>query len=567
METMPRRLSTVAYFSMEIALESQIPTYSGGLGVLAGDFLKAAADFGVPMVGVTLLYRKGYFRQHLDIEGNQTESPVEWDPEDYLEPLTPRVPVKIEGREVWIRAWRYIITGYSGHTVPVYFLDAHTPGTAPGDEYLTDYLYAGDERYRLCQEAILGIGGVDILEALGYKIQLYHMNEGHSSLLTLGLLDDRTELRSPHFITRSDMEAVRQQCIFTTHTPVPAAVDQFPLDLVKKVLDERFVSYLVSSESLHEGTLNMVYLALFFSRYINGVAMRHGEISRGMYPNYPINSITNGVHAVTWTALPFHRLFDRFIPEWRHDNPYLRYAVSIPLGEVKKAHAEAKLNMLNEIEKRTGRKLDPAVMTLGFARRATAYKRPELLFSDLERLKKIASQVGKLQIIYSGKAHPKDESGKEDIRHIFGYARKLREVIPVLYLEDYDMDLGRYMVSGCDLWLNTPLKPLEASGTSGMKAALNAVPQFSVLDGWWVEGHWEGVTGWSIGNSTSIESSPEKETDSMYDKLENIIVPMFYRDPDAYAAVMRGAVSLNGSYFNTQRMLEQYVVNAYLAGG
>jgi glycogen phosphorylase len=563
----PRHIPNIAYFSMEIALESRIPTYSGGLGILAGDFIKSAADMGIPMVGVTLLYRKGYFRQHLDPLGNQTETPVEWDPEEFMEPLTPRVSVKIEGREVWIRAWRYIVTGYAGHTVPVYFLDSDLPVNAPADRALTDYLYGGDERYRLCQETVLGMGGVDMLQALGHDIQLYHLNEGHPALLTLALLDDRTELRSPHFITKTDIEAVRQQCVFTTHTPVPAAVDQFPLDMVKKVLDERFISYLVSSDSLHEGNLNMVYLALFFSRYINGVAMRHGEISRGLYPNYPINSITNGVHAVTWTSLPFHRLYDRYIPEWRHDNLYLRYAISIPPQEIWKAHQEAKKNLLNEIEKRTGRKLDPGIMTLGFARRATAYKRPELLFSDTGRLKHIAANTGKMQIIFGGKAHPRDTSGKEDIRHIFQYASVLKDSIPVIYLEEYDMDLSRYMISGSDLWLNTPLKPLEASGTSGMKAALNAVPQFSVLDGWWVEGHVEGVTGWSIGDNYQVESDPEKEVNSMYDKLEKTIVPMFYHDTDAYIKVMLGAISLNGSYFNTQRMLSQYVVNAYMAGG
>lgn len=567
METTTQRSPAVAYFSMEIALKSEIPTYSGGLGVLAGDFLKSAADSGMPTVGVTLLYRKGYFRQHLDADGNQTETPVDWDPEEFLEPLTPRVSVKIEGRDVLVRAWRYIITGYSGFTVPVYFLDTDVPGNSEWDRTLTDTLYGGDDHYRLCQEAVLGMGGVDMLQALGRDVRLYHMNEGHSSLLTLALLDDLTELRSPHFVTKADVEAVRQRCIFTTHTPVPAAVDQFPLEMVRKVLDERFVSYLLTCDALHENNLNMVYLALLFSRYINGVALRHGEISRGMYPNYPINSITNGIHAGTWASLPFQRLYDSYIPEWRHDNLYLRYSISIPPGEIRKAHLEAKNNLLVEIKKRTGQVLDPAVMTLGFARRATEYKRPELLFADINRLKKIAAQAGKMQFVYSGKAHPKDEGGKADIKHIFEFARELKGSIPVVYIEEYDIDLARYLISGCDLWLNTPQKPLEASGTSGMKAAVNAMPQFSVLDGWWVEGHIEGVTGWAIGNTDEVESNPDKEIASMYDKLEKVIVPMFYKDPDAYTEIMRSAIALNGSYFNTQRMLHQYVVNAYLAGG
>ena len=563
MEITSGHTPVVAYFSMEIALESAMPTYAGGLGILAGDFLKAAAELDVPMVGMTLLYRKGYFTQHLDAEGNQTETPVNWDPEEYLEPLTPRVSVRISDRDVWIRAWRYNLNSSSGQAVPVYFLDTDVPGNSDFEQTLTDTLYGGDDYYRLCQEIVLGMGGVDMLQALGYNVRVYHMNEGHSSLLTLALLDDLTELRSPPTLTHVDIETVRERCVFTTHTPVPAAVDQFPMSLVEKVLPPACVSHLTASQALHEGALNVVYLALLFSRYINGVAMRHGEISRGMYPNYPINSITNGVHSVTWASLPFHHLFDRYIPEWRRDNLYLRYSISIPPSEIMAAHNEAKGDMLAEIAKRTGKKLDADVMTLGFARRATAYKRPDLLFADVERLKRIVAKSGKVQVVFSGKAHPKDEGGKADIRAIFKIARELEGVIPVLYLADYDVALGKLLVSGCDLWLNTPLKPLEASGTSGMKAALNGVPQFSVLDGWWVEGHVEGVTGWSIGETDAVESDPEKEVASMYDKLENIILPMFYRNKTAYAGIMSKAIALNASYFNTQRMLRQYLVNAY----
>jgi len=309
----------------------------------------------------------------------------------------------------------------------------------------------------------------------------------------------------------------------------------------------------------------MVYLALFFSRYINGVAMRHGEISRSMFPDYPINSITNGVHAVTWMSLPFQRLYDTHIPEWRHDNLYLRYAISIPLDEIEKAHAQAKADLLGEVEKRSGKKMDPQVFTIGFARRATTYKRPDLLFSDVERLKRIATSVGKMQIIYGGKAHPRDEGGKAEIRRIFEVAASIKDIIPVVYLEEYDMALGKYMCSGSDLWLNTPQKPMEASGTSGMKAALNGVPQFSVLDGWWIEGHVEGVTGWSIGDEWQTESDPARETASLYDKLERVIIPMYYRQPETFTQVRRLAISLNASYYNTQRMLQQYVVNAYFA--
>jgi len=291
--------------------------------------------------------------------------------------------------------------------------------------------------------------------------------------------------------------------------------------------------------------------------------MRHGQISRDMFPNYPINSITNGVHAVTWTAAPFQRLYDRHIPEWRKDHIYLRYAISIPLDEIRQSHAEAKRELLAEVERRSGTHLDPTVLTLGFARRASTYKRADLLLSDIERLKRIARQVGPLQIVFGGKAHPRDEGGKAVIRRIFEAIAVVKDSIPIVYLEDYDMALGYYLCSGVDLWVNTPQKPQEASGTSGMKAALNGVPSLSVLDGWWIEGHLEGVTGWSIGDSWQVASNPTVEAASLYEKLEELILPTFYEKPDAFAETMRSAIAINGSFFNAQRMVSQYVKNAY----
>jgi starch phosphorylase len=309
----------------------------------------------------------------------------------------------------------------------------------------------------------------------------------------------------------------------------------------------------------------MTFMALFLSRYVNGVSLRHEEVSHDMFPNYPISSVTNGVHALTWTSEPFQSLYDRHIPQWRHDNLYLRYAISIPLDEIQQAHAEAKQQLLAETKGRTGIQLNPGIMTIGFARRATAYKRADLLFSDLDRLRRIVRQVGPLQVIYAGKAHPRDEGGKALIRHIFEAAAALKDTVPVIYLEEYDMTLARYICAGVDLWLNTPQKPHEASGTSGMKAALNGVPCLSTLDGWWVEGHVEGVTGWSIGHSWEPETNPAGEIASLYDKLEYLIVPMFYRQPAVLSQIMRHAIALNGSYYNAQRMLFQYVENAYLA--
>jgi starch phosphorylase len=549
---------------MEIGLESAMPTYSGGLGVLAGDTLRAAADLGLPMVGVTLLHRRGYFRQHLDARGNQSEAAATWEPAQLLELQTPCVTVTLEGRPVRVCAWRYLVHGVSGRVVPVYFLDTALAENLPWDQTLTDYLYGGDPRYRLCQEVILGMGGVAMLRALGHTdLQTYHMNEGHSAFLTLGLLTEQSGGAEVRAIGAAAREAVRQRCVFTTHTPVPAGHDQFPADLVRRVLGAE-MSAALAAECCLNGTLNMTYLALYFARYVNGVAMRHGEISRDMFPNYPINSITNGVHATTWAAPPFQRLYDRHIPEWRRDNLYLRYAISIPVGEVQQAHTECRRELLDEVERRQGVRLDRAALTIGFARRATPYKRPDLLFTNLERLRRIVEQVGPIQVLYAGKAHPRDEGGKTMIRHIFEAAATLGERLRVVYLSEYDMALAKLLCAGVDLWLNTPRKPQEASGTSGMKAALNGVPSLSILDGWWIEGHCEGVTGWAIGDDGPRDDAVEEAT-SLYDKLEYVILPMFFRRPLAYAAVMRGVIALNASFFNAQRMLGQYVRNAYLS--
>jgi starch phosphorylase len=441
----PARQPQVAYFSMEIGLDPSMPTYSGGLGVLAGDTLRTAADLGVPMVGVSLLHRNGYLRQRLDAKGNQTEEPDPWHPKEFMEPIPVRVMIIIEGREVHIRAWCYIVLGVTGNTVPVYFLDTNLPENSPWDQKITDHLYGGDDRYRICQEAVLGLGGVSLLKALGYNnIQTYHMNEGHSALLTLALLNERAEKHSLPLVELADREAVRQRCVFTTHTPVPAGHDKFSQDLVEQVLGGEYSQALEAAGCYLEETLNMTYLALNFSRYINGVSLRHEEVSRDMFPQYPINSITNGVHAVAWTALPFRRLYDRHFSEWRRDNAYLRYAVSIPLDEIQHAHRQAKEELLREVEQRTGVSLDSSVMTLGFARRATPYKRADLLFSDLERLKRIAREVGPVQVIYAGKAHPKDAGGKAPIRRAFQAAAALGDKIRVVYLEDYNISLAKY---------------------------------------------------------------------------------------------------------------------------
>jgi glycogen phosphorylase len=561
---MLKTADTIAYFSMEIGLDAAIPTYSGGLGVLAGDTLRAAADIRLPMVAVTLLHRQGYFRQHLDASGNQSESPVVWVPEEVLEPLSSRVTVTIEGRSVQVGAWRFVVRGVFGHTVPVYFLDTDIEGNFPWDRTLTDHLYGGDSRYRLCQEVVLGLGGVMMLRALGYhRLQPYHMNEGHAALLTLALLEQQKADGGWFTVTDDDVEAVRQHCVFTTHTPVPAGHDRFPLDLVQQVLGKEWIAFLKQANCCLNGVLDMTYLALYFSRYVNGVAMRHRDVSQGMFPDYPIDAITNGVHAVTWTCMPFRNLYDHHIPGWRHDNFYLRYAVKIPLSNIQYAHAQAKRSLLDLVQHRTGVSLDEEVLTLGFARRATAYKRADLLFSDLDRLRSMTRQVGPLQVIYGGKAHPQDVAGKALIRRIFAAAAEVGPSVRVVYLQNYDMALARDICAGVDLWLNTPQRPQEASGTSGMKAALNGVPSLSVLDGWWLEGHQEGVTGWAIGDGQGPGEDPSGEVASLYDKLERVVLPLFYKQSTEFAKVMRSAIAMNGSFFNAQRMISQYLSNAY----
>ena len=567
MSDKPEYQSTkVAYFSMEIGLDPAMPTYSGGLGILAGDTIRSAADLSIPMVAVTLLHRKGYFYQRLDASGWQREEPTEWAVDDFLQEMPERTAVSIEGRTVQIRAWKYEATGIDGYKVLVYFLDTDLQENFEWDRTLTHFLYGGDQRYRLCQEIILGIGGLRMLRALGYEnIERFHMNEGHASLLTLELLDEEVKKAGRKSISHEDIEAVRKKCIFTTHTPVPAGHDQFPLDLVSRVLGRREV-YDMKDVFCCDGLLNMTYLALNLSHYINGVAKKHGEITRLMFAGYLIDAITNGVHVATWVSASFQELYDRHIPGWREDNFSLRSALSIPKQEVWKAHIEAKKRLIQYVNRETNVGMDVNFLTTGFARRATAYKRGDLAFRDIERLKSISSKAGTLQLIYAGKAHPQDQSGKELIRRIFQAKEALKKEIKIAYLENYDIELGKMMTSGVDLWLNTPQPPLEASGTSGMKAALNGVPSFSILDGWWIEGHIEGITGWSIGENrrgAGEDHDPSKDAISLYSKLEQVIIPLYYNDRDRFIDVMRHSIALNGSFFNTQRMLQQYVLKAY----
>lgn len=551
----------VAYFTMEIALRSDIPTYSGGLGVLAGDTVRSAADLELPLVTVSLASRAGYFRQRIDTAGRQHEAPDPWDPAAAARPLQARVAVPIEGREVWVGGWLYVLESHMGGRQPVILLDTDLAENDPADRELTHYLYGGDQTYRLKQEIVLGIGGARMLHALGFRVRQYHMNEGHAALLCLELLSryaypsgDVRSGESPYDIPR-----VRELCNFTTHTPVEAGHDKFPYDLVQRVLGD-FVDQPTLKRLAGEDQLNMTRLALNTSEYVNGVAKRHAETSRQLFPGYKVRSVTNGVHPFTWTHPAFARLYDAHLPGWCHEPELLvRADCCIADEAIWDAHMEAKQALVEQVRRLTGTGLDPGLCTLGFARRMTAYKRPELLFTDIARLRAIAGRQP-FQVMLAGKAHPRDQDGKRAIEALHAHIRDLAGAVPVVFLPDYDMALAAAMVAGVDVWLNTPLPPWEASGTSGMKATFNGVPNLSVPDGWWSEGRIEGITGWGIGDG----GPGADDAGSLYDKLERVVLPLYYENRPGWIAVMKGAIAKNASFFNSHRMMRRYTSDAYM---
>ncbi|MGC2459159.1 MAG: alpha-glucan family phosphorylase [Gallionellaceae bacterium] len=549
----------IAYFSMEIALRNGIPTYAGGLGVLAGDTLRSATDLELPMVAVSLVSRAGYFRQEIDAQGRQKEHAATWDPANLAQPLDAKIAVPIEGRTVWIGAWVYVLEGHMGGCQPVLLLDTDLNENHSDDREITHYLYGGDNVYRLKQEIVLGIGGIRLLQALGFTIRHYHMNEGHSALLGLELMRRYTypaeDLRpgESHF----DLPRVRDLCSFTTHTPIEAGHDRFPYELVQRVLDNDFDIEIIKRLA-GEDSLNMTRLALNLSEYVNGVAKKHAEVSNAMFPGYKVHAITNGVHPFTWAAESFRQLYDHYLPGWCHEPQLLvRADCCIPDAAIWEAHVQEKQQLIEKVQTLTGVSLKPNIPIFGFARRMTAYKRPDLLFSDLERLQGIARNHP-FQIVLAGKAHPHDEDGKQIIEQLHAHARALSGTIPVVYLQGYDMSLAQMLTAGVDVWLNTPLPPLEASGTSGMKAAFNGVPNLSVLDGWWIEGCIEGVTGWAIGGMADGNARV------LYDKLEQVVLPLYFsEDRSGWIRVMKGAINKNASYFNSHRMMRRYATEAY----
>lgn len=551
----------IAYFSMEIALRNEIPTYSGGLGVLAGDTVRTAADLDLPMVGVTLISRAGYFQQQLQA-GRQIEQADPWEPSRWASRLEAKIVVPVEGRLVWIGGWLYVLDGHMGGRVPVILLDTDLDENSLDDRQLTHYLYGGDEAYRLKQEIILGIGGVRMLQALGVSVRQFHMNEGHAALLALELL--RRHAHAPEQVLPGDslydLPGVRNLCNFTTHTPVDAGQDKFGYELVQRVLGD-FVDLPTLKRVAGDDCLNMTRLALNLSEYVNGVARRHAETSRRLFPGYRVHAITNGVHPYTWAGPAFVRLYNHALPGWCHEPELLvRAECCISDEAIWAAHDEGKLHLIDRVKTLTGVQLDPAVATIGFARRMTAYKRPDLLFSDLARLRAIATTTP-LQIVLAGKAHPHDEEGKRLIALLHAHMQALAPAIRLAYLPNYDMETALAMVSGVDLWLNTPLPPLEASGTSGMKAAFNGVPSLSVLDGWWVEGCIEGVTGWAVGRA---DAGSDGHAEALYDKLAGTVLPLYYGNRAGWIAVMKGTISHNASFFNSHRMMRRYVAEAYI---
>jgi starch phosphorylase len=555
----------IAYFSMEIGLKNEIKTYSGGLGVLAGDTIKSAADLRLPMVAVSLLTKRGFFKQELDPFGRQKELPDEWNPANFMVRLADRITVGIESRDVQIAPWLYVVESATGGKLPVIFLDTDLPDNAPEDREITLCLYGGDATYRLKQEIVLGIGGTRVLEQLGFEIKKYHMNEGHSSLLTLELLKRFKKNIEDVWDERLvwDVDKVRGLCVFTTHTPVEAGHDKFPYELAEKTLtDSDVIPMRVIKEFSGHSSLNMTILGINLSNYINGVAKKHGEVSKGMFPGYEIHAITNGVHSFTWTCDSFKRLYDKYLPGWANEPEIFVRVGRIPDEELWGAHMEAKKGLIDFVNRETQAGMNYDTMTIGFARRATAYKRADLLLSDPERLARIGE--GRIQIIYAGKAHPKDETGKDLIQRIVEIGERLKDRVKIVFIQNYNMDTALKIISGVDVWLNTPMRPHEASGTSGMKATHNGVPNFSVLDGWWIEGHIENYTGWAIGPSPDVPADPARDADDLYYKLESTIIPTFYSDKKIWIRIMENAIGKNAYYFNTHRMMRLYVTEAYI---
>jgi len=546
---MKQQNTRIAYFSSEIGISSSLPTYSGGLGVLAGDHIKASTDADLSMVGISLLYKEGYFKQKLDKEGKQIESYPRFDLNLKLKQLPNKFKLRLRERDVWIGAYEYLYKGEGGRITPIYFLDTDLEENTSDDRILSLRLYSGDKDHRILQEALLGFGGVRLLEILGYKnIETYHMNEGHCSFLTLALLKKFND----------DEDKVRSLCHFTTHTPVEAGHDHFSIGRCRKILHNLLPDNLKLPTLIQNNRLHMTELGLYFSRSANGVSELHGEVARNQFPNFSIDHITNGIYHPYWLGKSFQELFDSKVPEWKTNPSLLLNLNNMTDKELDIAHSSQKNILLEYANKQSGILLSNDILTIGFARRAAEYKRARLIFSNLDRLAELGKN--KIQIIFAGKAHPKDEGGKNIIQGIFEDARRLEKSIKIIFLENYNIQLGHMITSGVDVWLNTPLRPNEASGTSGMKAALNGVPNLSVLDGWRAEGCIHDKNGWAIGTIDSCDDKSDAE--SLYQLLESKVIPTFYNDRKKWIDMMRSSIETSVD-FTAHRMINQYWKHFY----
>jgi starch phosphorylase len=546
---MSNNQATVAYFSAEIGISPSLHTYSGGLGILAGDHIKSAADLDVDMVAVTLMYKEGYFKQRMDEEGNQTEVYPRFEPDPLLEKLPGSVTLPLRGRNVQIQVWKYSFMGIKGRKIDMLLLDTDTPENTEEDRSITLRLYSGGKDHRILQEAILGFGGIRVLRQLGYSdFSTYHMNEGHCSFLTLELLKEFD----------GNEEEVRKRCHFTTHTPVPAGHDHFAADRVKRLIGDLLPEKLNLPSMVLNARVHMTELGLYFSRSANGVSGLHGVVAREQFPKFEIGHVTNGVFHRFWVGKIFREVFDRNLPGWREDPRRLLEIDSVPDEEILFARRGQKKFLLDYTNSQTQRALAPDVLTIGFARRAAEYKRARLIFSDRERLIKIAK--GKVQFVFAGKAHPQDDRGKEILKDIVTQSRDLLGDVKIVFLENYNMWLGNLITAGVDVWLNTPLRPNEASGTSGMKATLNGVPNLSILDGWWAEGCQDGINGWAIGDPD--QANDAADADHLYRTIEEKVIPAYYDDKQVWLKYMREAIK-TGVQFTGNRMVQDYLDNYY----
>ncbi|MEC8670606.1 MAG: alpha-glucan family phosphorylase [Candidatus Thermoplasmatota archaeon] len=542
-------MGVVGYFTAEIGLWSELHTYSGGLGVLAGDHVKSAADAEIPLVGVTLVYRKGYGRQHLDKDGVQTETYRDLDPANHMQDTGMEISLPLDGGELWAKVWRADITGVSGHVVPVYFLDTFHPKNSEKHLELGLTLYGGDDWVRIRQEYLLGVGGLRLLDKLGLEVDGLHLNEGHCTFALLEMLGKGWS-----------REQLAKRVLFTTHTPVPAGHDRFEWEAVEEVLGDLLPAdakqLVIDAGDPEEGRrISMSHLAVALSGPVNAVSNLNAWVASSMFADHHIAPITNGVHHITWTSPMMADLFDKQLPGWREDPTKLAHAGKIPTEDLAGARDVARKVLRELVQTSTGVRLDKNRLTIGFARRFATYKRANLVFSDLERLREIGA--GKIQFVFSGKAHPRDEGGKALIKSIFDSAKDLENEIPVAFLEDYSMATGLAMTGGVDIWLNNPIRPMEASGTSGMKAAMNGVPNCSILDGWWPEGCEHGVNGWAIGEADD-ERDDVRDAKNVLDVIENEVLPAWNEGDEKWCEIMRASIATSAR-FTGARMISDYL--------